>query len=148
MKYLFINTAEKNSEIAFFSESKTFFYKSFPGTKKQSEMLLPNLKTSFDKIGAKFSEIDGLIVISGPGPFTGLRVGVTVANAICYTLNVPIYTLKLEKYKKLTDKANLLKSEVQKCFFKILPVKQIRKLSEQKIAIPFYDKEPNITLKP
>ena len=34
-------------------------------------------------------EIDGLISYQGPGSFTGLRIGMTVANTVAYVLGVP-----------------------------------------------------------
>ena len=34
--------------------------------------------------------ISGLIVYQGPGSFTGLRIGITVANALSYSLGVKI----------------------------------------------------------
>ena len=36
------------------------------------------------------ANITGLIVFRGPGSFTGLRIGITVANAIAYAQNIPI----------------------------------------------------------
>jgi tRNA threonylcarbamoyladenosine biosynthesis protein TsaB len=35
-------------------------------------------------------DITGLIVYRGPGSFTGLRIGATVANTAAYSLNVPV----------------------------------------------------------
>ena len=38
-----------------------------------------------------FKKVNGLIVFRGPGSFTGLRIGITVMNAISYSGNVPIF---------------------------------------------------------
>ncbi|MEX0668521.1 MAG: tRNA (adenosine(37)-N6)-threonylcarbamoyltransferase complex dimerization subunit type 1 TsaB [Candidatus Saccharimonadales bacterium] len=38
----------------------------------------------------KLADITGVIVFAGPGSFTGLRIGISVANAIAYSLNIPI----------------------------------------------------------
>ena len=37
-----------------------------------------------------FANLSGIIVFRGPGSFTGLRIGVTVANALAYAQNLPI----------------------------------------------------------
>ncbi len=37
-----------------------------------------------------YSDLTGLIVYEGPGSFTGLRIGITIANAIAHELNIPI----------------------------------------------------------
>jgi tRNA threonylcarbamoyladenosine biosynthesis protein TsaB len=41
-------------------------------------------------LGGDFKRLTGLVVFSGPGSFTGLRIGITVANTIAYTENIPI----------------------------------------------------------
>jgi len=39
------------------------------------------------------SEIDALAVSSGPGSYTGLRIGVSTAKGICYALNKPLIAI-------------------------------------------------------
>ena len=41
-------------------------------------------------ISKKAGDITGIVVFRGPGSFTGLRIGVTVANSLAYSRNVPI----------------------------------------------------------
>jgi tRNA threonylcarbamoyladenosine biosynthesis protein TsaB len=58
-------------------------------------------------------EIEGVVITSGPGSYTGLRIGVATAKGLCYALNVPLIsvnTLELlanqfqkEKSKALSD---------------------------------------------
>jgi tRNA threonylcarbamoyladenosine biosynthesis protein TsaB len=38
----------------------------------------------------KMDDIEGIVVFKGPGSFTGLRIGITVANALAYSLTVPV----------------------------------------------------------
>jgi tRNA threonylcarbamoyladenosine biosynthesis protein TsaB len=37
-----------------------------------------------------WSDLTGVLVFRGPGSFTGLRIGVTVANTLAYAQNVPV----------------------------------------------------------
>jgi len=37
-----------------------------------------------------WADIQGIIIFKGPGSFTGLRIGMSVANALAYSLSVPI----------------------------------------------------------
>lgn len=38
-------------------------------------------------------EIEGICVAKGPGSYTGLRIGVTAAKTLAYTLNIPLYSV-------------------------------------------------------
>lgn len=37
-------------------------------------------------------QLGGIVVFEGPGSFTGLRIGLTVANALAYAYSIPIVT--------------------------------------------------------
>lgn len=39
------------------------------------------------------SQLDGLIVLNGPGSYTGLRIALSVAKGLCYALQKPLYLL-------------------------------------------------------
>ncbi len=54
-----------------------------------SERLLPALERLLADGGMQVQELDLLSVATGPGSFTGLRIGVTTAKALSYALGVP-----------------------------------------------------------
>ena len=43
-----------------------------------------------------FKDLEGIEVETGTGSFTGLRVGVSVANALGFSLNIPVNGKKIE----------------------------------------------------
>ena len=57
-------------------------------------MLAKNILTYIDEVLADaeitYGDIDGLGVFRGPGSFTGLRIGLTVANTIATSQSLPI----------------------------------------------------------
>jgi tRNA threonylcarbamoyladenosine biosynthesis protein TsaB len=57
---------------------------------KGSEMLIPLIRQILSENKIKIDQIDEVIVSEGPGSYTGLRVGVSVANALSKFLNIPI----------------------------------------------------------
>lgn len=63
----------------------------------------------------KMVDLQGIVVASGPGSYTGLRIGVATAKGLCYALNIPLIsvnTLQLMAYQgKDYLKANLSQTE-------------------------------------
>lgn len=52
--------------------------------------LLPNIDAMLADTGIDKPDLDGVVVSLGPGSFTGLRIGVTIAKSLAYVLNKPI----------------------------------------------------------
>lgn len=48
------------------------------------------IKSSFEKLGFNPQDITEIEVNTGPGSFTGTRIGVSIANALGFALNVPV----------------------------------------------------------
>lgn len=52
--------------------------------------LLAFLRDTLAEQGATFHDLTGIGVMKGPGSFTGLRIGLSVANTLADSLGVPI----------------------------------------------------------
>ena len=52
--------------------------------------IVPNIEQILADAKLTVNDIEGIIVSLGPGSFTGLRIGVTVAKALAYTLSKPV----------------------------------------------------------
>jgi len=55
-----------------------------------SVKLMPAIDMIFKNVAVSVSEIDAVAVVNGPGSYTGLRIGVSVAKAIAYSAEVPV----------------------------------------------------------
>ncbi len=55
-----------------------------------SEQLLQIIEDALKDADLKVSNLTGLIFVSGPGSFTGLRIGASTINALAYSLNIPV----------------------------------------------------------
>ncbi|MBZ5522943.1 MAG: tRNA (adenosine(37)-N6)-threonylcarbamoyltransferase complex dimerization subunit type 1 TsaB [Acidobacteriia bacterium] len=60
-----------------------------------SAQLVPTLAALLEKHGYKPADIQGFAAISGPGSFTGLRVGLSAIKALAEVLKKPIATVSL-----------------------------------------------------
>ncbi|OGE65105.1 tRNA (adenosine(37)-N6)-threonylcarbamoyltransferase complex dimerization subunit type 1 TsaB [Candidatus Daviesbacteria bacterium RIFCSPLOWO2_02_FULL_36_7] len=61
-----------------------------------SQVLLPLILSLLKTVNCKLKTLKGIEVETGPGSFTGLRVGVSVANALGFSLGVPVNGKKIE----------------------------------------------------
>lgn len=57
---------------------------------KHGEQLAPLIAEVLDDAGADRSQLDLVAVGAGPGPFTGLRVGLVTARTLGHVLDVPV----------------------------------------------------------
>ena len=55
-----------------------------------AQNVLPLIEKILKKKGANLSDLTGIKVNTGPGSFTGLKVGVTIANTLGYLLGIPV----------------------------------------------------------
>lgn len=61
-----------------------------------SQALLPLIKKLLQKKKVELKDLKGIKVNTGPGSFTGLKVGVAVANSLGFSLGIPINGKKIE----------------------------------------------------
>lgn len=55
-----------------------------------AETLLSQVSKLLNQAKSSLDEVSGIVVFAGPGSFTGLRIGVCMANTFAYALGVPI----------------------------------------------------------
>ena len=56
-----------------------------------AELITPNVLAAVSDAGVTMDGIDAVVVGCGPGPFTGLRVGMATAAALGHALGVPVH---------------------------------------------------------
>ncbi len=61
-----------------------------------SQVLLPLIMKLLQTTNCKLQTLTGIEVEKGPGSFVGLRVGVSVANALGFSLGIPVNGKKIE----------------------------------------------------
>lgn len=87
---LFLDTCSLIIKIGLLKEKNLIDYVEFENDNKLSEKLLPVMKNMLDKNGYKVNDLNRIYISVGPGSFTGIRIGVTVAKVIAWSLNIDI----------------------------------------------------------
>jgi len=90
MRYLLIDTCNDRSVIACFEQSQLLFVHYLPIGKDHSKFLMPQLEAALQTLPFSFTELNFIAVAVGPGSYTGIRVGVSVAQALAYSWNIPL----------------------------------------------------------
>lgn len=60
-------------------------------TRAHNEQLVPTVQVLLDEASLTFADLDAIVVGCGPGPFTGLRVGMATASALGQALGIPVH---------------------------------------------------------
>lgn len=58
---------------------------------RQSEMMVTEVDNILKRNNVAKEEVDAVVVGMGPGSYTGVRIGVTIAKTIAYSLKIKIY---------------------------------------------------------
>ena len=58
-----------------------------------SKNTLYRIKTEFERNNISTNSVDKIILVNGPGSFTGIRIAVTIAKTYAWALNIPIVTI-------------------------------------------------------
>lgn len=85
---LYIDTHLNDIVIVLGNNEKILKEEIISGEKEISKLIMPTIKKVLGD-----TKPDSIIVCNGPGSFTGVRLGVTIAKTLSYTLQVPIRTI-------------------------------------------------------
>ncbi len=137
---LAIDTSSKDSQIILLNESNEVVDRiNWSKKSSQSELTLKNIDKILKNSHSSISKIKAIFVNKGPltepgeeASFTGLKIGVTVANSLAFSLKIPVYGVSLSSRSFLDEIKNL---------------KIDRTKNKEKYVQPVYPKEPNIQLK-
>ncbi|MBI1355228.1 MAG: tRNA (adenosine(37)-N6)-threonylcarbamoyltransferase complex dimerization subunit type 1 TsaB [Acidobacteria bacterium] len=90
MKTLGIDTTARRGGVAVVVDGATAASRSAEAPKGFGELLYPLIEETLAAAGVRLGEIDLFAAASGPGSFTGVRVGLTAAKALGEALRKPV----------------------------------------------------------
>jgi len=85
-----IETSTKICSVAVSDGGKLLAIEEEGGAYSHSEKLTIFIQKVLDKANVQLKDLDVIAVSKGPGSYTGLRIGVSVAKGLCYALDKPL----------------------------------------------------------
>lgn len=90
MIILAIRTDKPQAELYLYQDHKQLAGLKWQAHLKLAETIHHKIEELLNKSSISYNDINALAVFKGPGSFTGLRIGMSVANALAYALEIPI----------------------------------------------------------
>lgn len=100
MTILTIRTDKPEAEIGLYQDSQQVAYEVWEAHRQLAETLHMRIKVLLEDCKMSLKDIEGIVVFKGPGSFTGLRIGLSVANALAYGLGIPIVATQSDWIEK------------------------------------------------
>ena len=80
-----ITVALKNNDKLIIKTKESFF--------SHSIYTMPMIESLFKENNLEVKDLKKIIVVNGPGSFTGIRIGLSIAKTMAYALNIDINTI-------------------------------------------------------
>lgn len=123
---LSIRTDKPEAEVGLFDGLKQLDYDVWHADRELSVTILGKIESILQKNNYQFGDLNGVVGFKGPGSFTGLRIGLTVANTLAYGLRIPVVASDEEAW--IQD-----------------GIKRLVSGENDKIGLPDYGREARIT---
>ena len=91
MYSILIDTADKLLAIGLSKDGKIVDSIVYEAWQRQSEFLISELDNLLKRNNISRDQISSVIASKGPGSYTGVRIALTVAKVMAFSLNIPLY---------------------------------------------------------
>ena len=119
---LTIETTTKNCSVALFDNDNLIYLKEQNSHKySHAEQITLFIEEVLRASKINLNELDGIILSSGPGSYTGLRIGTSTAKGLCYSLGIPLISVSTLKAMAFT----MLQDEVYKFYCPMIDARRM-----------------------
>ena len=126
MIILTIRTEKPEAEIGLYDGTTQLAYETWQAHRELAETLHGKIESLLKSQQMSWPDVQGIVCFQGPGSFTGLRIGLTVANALRDSYHLPVVAVQDPAWLE-TGIRRLLNGETDK------------------LALPFYGADAHIT---
>lgn len=96
-----LETATTVCSVSLAQDGKLLAFKEQNGEYSHAENLTLFIEDVFQQAGLQLAAVDAVAVSKGPGSYTGLRIGVSTAKGLCYSLDKPLIAINTLKHTAL-----------------------------------------------
>lgn len=89
-KVIAFDTSNRALSVALFEDERLLFQIESNLTRNHSSQLLPDIDQALQTVNWQPADLTDVIVSQGPGSYTGLRIGVTTAKTLAFTLGLAL----------------------------------------------------------
>lgn len=90
---LFLDTSTIKLIVGIYKDNDCLFLSEEDSTNDLSSKTLPLIDKALNESNITIDDVNKILLVNGPGSFTGVRVGVTIAKTLAYTKNIDIFTI-------------------------------------------------------
>ncbi len=103
---LHLETATTVCSVALAADGKLLALKEQNGEYSHAENLTVFIEDVLQQANVALTSVDAIAISKGPGSYTGLRIGVSTAKGLCYSLNKPLIAVDTLKHLALAAAQN------------------------------------------
>jgi tRNA threonylcarbamoyladenosine biosynthesis protein TsaB len=140
---LCIDTSTTHASVALAKDTELLCLKTNHNPKDHAAFLQPAIYEIAKETGISLSQLDAIAVTSGPGSYTGLRVGFASAKGFCYALNKPLITISTTEVMAQAAVSFVTQNNIAANNFLFCPMIDARRM-EVFTAVYFFDLKEKI----
>lgn len=118
MTILLVRADSPEVEIDIHIDGKPVASKHWQAGRELSGQIHQVIDDLLSQSGKKLTDLTGIVVYEGPGSYTGLRISISVVNALGYSLNIPAVATTGPDWKP----SGSAKLEITDTFVPVVPV--------------------------
>jgi len=126
MLILTVRTDKPEAELGLFQDEQQLAYEEWEAHRQLAETIHQKLENLLGSQQKTTHDLEAIIVFKGPGSFTGLRIGLSVANTLAYGLKLPIVSTTSDSWIKLG-------------------IQRLQQGDNEQVSLPDYGALPHIT---
>jgi tRNA threonylcarbamoyl adenosine modification protein YeaZ len=107
MYQLLLDSSNKYLSVGLSKDGKVVDSIFYDAWQRQSEMMTVEIENILKRNNLSKEDLDAVVVGIGPGSYTGVRIGITIAKTIGYALKIKVYKVSSLALLRIEDKPTI-----------------------------------------